>query len=358
MKKLNKIKQLTAISILLLLVTGLTTNLSAKSETEKIVAEKTFKVNPDAQLMIDHEFGTLECKNWEKNEISVKIIARIDSDDEEKIDKALSRVQYDLNGTSDKVAVTCSLNNKGSNNRNANVSINVEIMMPRNLRLDVKHKFGSGYIGEVDGISKVVSEYGSMTIGGLNAPDSKIKISFGEGTVNHLAGGDIQISYSKFDLGETAKISINSEYSDISIEEARQIALESEGGDVKIGKVDRITGSSEFGSLKIDQLTTALDIRSEYGSLVVKGISSSFSDIIVQNSFGSTKLFIDDDATYSIDAEAEFGSIEYPESLAKITYREKTTSTAKYKGVIGKDAQPKSTVQLSSDYGSISLIAD
>lgn len=358
MKRIKKLKQITAISLIFLLVAGLTTNLSAKSETEKIVAEKTFKVNPNAQLLIDHEFGTLECKNWEKNEISVKITARISSDNEDKIEKALSRVQYDLSGTGDKVAVTCSLNNKGNNNRNANVSVDVEIRMPRDLRLDVKHKFGSSYIGEVDGISKVVSEYGSMTIGGLNAPESKVKISFGEGNLDRFGGGSIQISYSKFNLGQTTKVTVNSEYSDISIDAAEQISLKAEGGDVFIGKIDRITGNSEFGSLKIDELTIALDITTEYGNLIVKNISSDFSDIVVQNSFGSAKLFIDDDATYSFDAEAEFGSVDYPKSLATLNYREKTTTSTRYKGVIGKDSQARSSVQLNSEYGSIHIIAD
>lgn len=358
MKRIHKIKQITAISLVFLLIAGMSTNLFAKSETEKIVAEKTYQVNANAQLMIDHEFGTLECKNWDNDKISVKITARIDSENEDKIEKALSWVQYDLSGTSDKVALTCTLNNKGSNNRNTNVSIDVEIMMPRNVRLDVKHKFGKGYIEEVDGISKVVSEYGAMTISGMNAPESKLKISFGEGNVDRFGGGNIQISYSKFNLGQTKKVTVDSEYSEVSIDAVEQLSLSAEGGDVTIGKVDRITGNSEFGNLKINELTTALDVESEYGSLVVKGISSNFSDIVVENGFGSTKLYIDSNATYTFEAEAEFGSVDFPESLANITYQEKSTSSTKIKGVIGKAAQSGSTVKLTSEYGSIHVIAN
>jgi len=356
MKRIKLINTATTLSLFLLLVAGFSVQVSAKSETEKIVAEKTFKVNPDAQLMIDSEFGRLECKNWDKNEISVKIIARIDSDNEDRINKALNRVDYSLSGNSDKVSVTSTLNNKG-NNRN-NISVDVEVMMPRTVRMNVEHKFGKGYIEEAGGVSKVVSEYGAMTIGSLNALESKIKISFGEGNVGYFGGGNIYIDYSKFNLEETVDADIEAEYSDITIKSARQILLEAEGGDSKIGKVERISGTSEFGSLKIDGLQTALDIRTEYGSLVVKDIHKDFSDIVVKNSFGSAKLFIDDDACYSIDAEAEFGSIDYPESLANLTYREKTTSSVKYKGIIGKDSQARSTIRLSSDYGSINLIAD
>lgn len=358
MKRIRIANKVTLMSIVFLLLAGVSTNLSAKSETEKVVVEKTFKVNPGAQLMVDAEFGTLECKNWDKNEISVKIIARIDSDNEDKISKAMSMVEYNLSGNSDKVAVASTLNNKGNNNRGPSLSIDVEIMMPRNVRLNIEHKFGKGYIEEADGISKVVSEYGAMTIGGLNAPESKLKISFGEGNISRFAGGNIQISYSKFTLEETGKVTVNSEYSDISIESAQQLSLNAEGGDSEIGKVDRISGTSEFGSLKIGELTAALDIQTEYGSLIVRDVHKDFSDIVVHNSFGSTKLFVDDDACYSLDAEAEFGSIDYPESLANFTYREKTTSKVKYQGIIGKDSQARSSMKLSSDYGSINLIAN
>lgn len=354
---MKKITQPAVIGLILLLVTGMMTNLSAKSDTEKIVIEKSFKVNSNAELVIDHEFGELECKNWDKNEISVKIIARIESNNEDRINKALSRIKYSLRGTDERVELTCGLNSKGSYNKTG-ISIDIEIMMPGNVRLNVKHKFGKGYIEEADGVSKIVSEYGSMTIGRLNSPESKVKISFGDGKLSYFGGGSIQISYSKFMLGETEKVTIDSEYSDISIDAAQKISLKAEGGDVKIGMVDRISGSSEFGSLKIDELSTFLEMDTEYGSLVVRNVHKDFSEIIVHNGFGSTKLFIDENATYTIEAEAEFGSINYPESLANFTYREKTMSKIKYKGVIGNDTPASSSVKLKSEYGNIQLIAN
>lgn len=345
-------------SLISFVLFGAMTNLHAKSETEKVLTEKTFTVNANAELVINHEFGTLECKNWDKNEIYVQIIARVESDNSEKVTKALNRVKYDLSGNSDRVAVTCTLDDKGNSGKHTSISIDVMVMMPRDLRLDVKHKFGSGYIDEVDGPSKVVSEYGSMTIEGLNSPESKLKIAFGEGTVNRFGGGSIQISYSKFSLEETSKVTVNSEYSDINIEKMDQGTINAEGGDVTIGKADKISGSSEFGSMKIDWLGTSLDVKTEYGSLVVKDVSSEFTDISVRNSFGSTKLFISEDASYQFDAEAEYGSIDYPEEMADLSYREKSMHKMTYRGVIGKGGTADATVQLSSEYGSIQVIAN
>ena len=127
---------------------------------------------------------------------------------------------------------------------------------------------------------------------------------------------------------------------------------------MKIGHVNMISGKSSFGSMTIDGLNNSLRIDSDYGSLVVRNIEKDFTDIVVTSDYGSAKLFIDDNATYFIDAKSTYGSIEYPKSLANLTYREKTTSKTVYKGIVGKEKQANSTVQLSSNYGSIDLIAN
>ena len=191
------------ITTAILVSSGIAAQLQARSETEKTVAEKTFPVSANAELVIDHEFGVLECKNWDRNEISVTIIARIDSENEEKIEKALSRIKYEISGTKNRVNISCTINNKGINNGNPNISVDVLINMPTSVRLDVKHKFGKAFIEEVDGISKISSEYGALTIGSLNAADSKVKVAFGEGNVTNFEGGTISVSYSKFHLGES-----------------------------------------------------------------------------------------------------------------------------------------------------------
>ena len=345
------------ITAAILVFSGTVTQLHARGETEKIVAEKTFRVNKNAELVIDHEFGVLECKNWDRDEIAITIVARIDSDNEDKIEKAMRRIKYEISGTGDRVSISCTLNNKGITNGRPNVSVDVLINMPTAVRLDVKHKFGKAYIEEVDGISKISSEYGAVTIGSLNAAGSKVKVAFGEGNVSNFEGGALSVSYSKFYLGESKSLSLNSEFSDISMEEIGQLTIKHEGGDLHIEEIDRITGKSSFGSVTIEELSTSLDIETEYGSLTVEEVSADFSDIVVSNEFGSAKIYIDDGATYTFNATSTFGSIEYPESLADITYREKTISKTVYKGIIGKQKQARSSVKLTSEYGSIHLIA-
>jgi hypothetical protein len=327
----------------------------ADNKTERVLEDKTFPVKPDAELAIDHEFGNLECLNWDKDEISVKITARVDSDNPDKVEKALGRVSYDISGNSDRVSIRCRLN-KG--NGNPNVSVDVQVMMPKTVSLDVKHKFGNGFIESAEGLSKIESQYGSMKIQELSSPESKVKIDFGEGKVTHMAGGDISVSYGSLWLGSSDRLTLDLSYSNGEIETVKILDVKQEGGELKLSSVDDISGSSGFGSLKIGNLNGSLDMRSEYGNLTVRSVSKDFSSINLKNSFGSGKLVISESATYQLDAEAEYGSVDFPESLANITYREKSMAEVKYKGIIGHAPEAKSTVTITSEYGSVNLLAN
>ncbi len=327
----------------------------ADTKTEKVLEEQSFTVDPNVELAIDHEFGKLECTNWEKNEIAVRIIARVDSDNPEKVARATEQIVYEITGNSNRVSVRCRLDKKGKSS--PDVSVDVMIMMPEEVRLDVKHKFGHGFIESARGISKVQSEYGVMKIQALHSPESKVKIEFGEGHITHMAGGDLSISYSSIWLGSTEKLNLGMSYSDGELDKADILYVKQEGGELEVSSVNTLTGSSGFGSLKIGTLADLLDIKSEYGSLTVRDVSSNFSSINLKNSFGSSKIMIDEAATYQLEAEAEYGSVDYPASLANITYSDKSMSQTKIKGTVGRAANASSTVTIQSEYGSVNLQA-
>ena len=84
-------------------------------------------------------------------------------------------------------------------------------------------------------------------------------------------------------------------------------------------------------------------------------VSEEFSEITVENNFGSVNLGIPSSASYVFDAFASFGSIIYPEDDANITYREKTTQKTILQGKIGSNSGSTSKVTLKSNYGSINI---
>ena len=352
---MKKITFLILMPILIILLIGTITTLRA-GETTKVLVEKTFDVSKSAKLIVQHEHGNVRCNNWDKDVISIKLIARAKTTDQEKAEKAFSRISWDVHGDRNEVYVHSKINNKLNSNRHIDVSIDLEIFMPKSISLDFENKFGNAFIEEVEGIAIVTSEYGAITVDALYAAESRVKIEFGSGKLGTFGGGNLSVSYGKLALGSAGRVSVRSEYSDFTADELESISLKSEGGNVKIGKVVSLKGTSSFGNLEIEELINSIDIETAYGSLIVRDVDQNFSDLNIVNKYGSAKLFIPDDATYYIEAITKFGSFKYQESLADFNYRVKSHTKSTYKGVIGKGSNPTSKVTVESSYGSVSLI--
>jgi len=329
----------------------------AKGDTEKVLYDNSFEVNDNALLSVMHEMGNVTCKNWDRNEISVKITASVETSDLDKAAKAFERIQYNVVGNRNQVTAECKVKSKKNGSRDSNLQIELEIFMPRTVRLDFQHKFGNAYIEEADGQSNVNSSYGSIQIKSLTHAESKFKLSYGEGNLGYFAGNSINISYSSFTLGEAGNISLKTAYSEVEADEINVVSLKLEGGSFTLGKADILKGSSKFSSLSIERLNEVLEVETEYGSLEVDYVPASFAEIVIDNSYGSTTITIDKSATYKLEATATHCEIDYPDDMADFSYREKTHFKTTLKGIIGKGQDAQSRVTIKSSYGGTSLEA-
>lgn len=329
----------------------------AKGDTEKVLYNNTFEVNNNALLSVSHEMGNVSCKNWDKNEISVQITANAETNDPEKAAKAFEQVSYDVSGNRDGVTVSCKIKSKKNGAKNSNLNVELIIFMPENVRLDFDHKFGNAFIEKVSGQSRIGSSYGSIMIESLLHPESKFKLSFGEGEMDYFAGNSIVINYSSFELGKAGDISLNSAYSDIEADEIEIIRLDLEGGSLEIERANILKGSSKFSSLQVDVVNDMLEIMSSYGSVEVDYMPSTFSEVIIDNSYGSASVSIDKSSTYKLRAIATHCEIDYPDEMANFSERVKTTFKTSLVGVIGNGSEAQSRVSVKSSYGGTSLEA-
>lgn len=322
---------------------------------EKTVVDKTFKINKDAKLVIDHEFGNVKCSNWDKDEIKVLVTIRVKTDDNNKANKIIEKVTVDVKGNSSKVEAVCQLNQKYQKDKDIKVSIDFDIKMPKTVSLEMDNSFGSAYIENIEGPANISSKYGNLEVEYLGNAENQIEIEFGKGEIKHLTDGDIEISYSNFEIGEANNITVETEYSDLKINNVKRLSIEVEGGNCEIENVEHIDIESSFANIEIDKLTGSLISESEYGNLTANYINSGFKNVSIDNSYGAVELAFDSKASYKIEAEGVFCKIAYPEENAKVSYRNESVGSTKIKGVIGNNAAPASSVSIVSEYGAVSL---
>ena len=327
----------------------------AKVSLDKVLADKTFEVDKDAQLLIDHEFGNVNIQNWDKNNISIKVTAHIESNNEGLAQKILDRVHLSISGDKNKVSSVCSLSN--SSNGKTNFSIDVEVFMPKSASLQLKHKFGAAYIETVEGTAKIKSEYGSVQAVSLLNNDTRVDVSFGSADIGKMANGNLNINYSSLDLDDASQLTIDSKYSDVSVKAIESGNISVEGGSAEIGSVAALILDSKFSSVEVGNISTSLQAHTEYGSLEVKFVKAQFSTVDVENKFGGVELGIDKSATYGVDVQTSFGDFDYPESLAKFSNKYTSSTGSSYSGKIGDANGSTSKLIARTSYGNIEVSA-
>ncbi len=334
--------------IALLFVPGL----MRADEIERTLAQKKFDVSSNAMLEIDHKFGEVICKNWDEKAISVKVTATLKARSMDKAEKLLDRIEVKLKGNSEGVKVECDFDDRIFDGNKDQISIQIMVMMPEDIRLDLEHQFGNAYIDVVSGSTNISSEYGTLEIKALKNESNKIEIDFGEARINYLHQGDVDISYSTFTVDESQSLNIETSYSNVKINKAENIEIENEGGNVSIGRVETINLSSAFSDFSINRLGDFMKAKTEYGSLRLDAISVDFSGVEVENSFGGVSLNFDPNASFALQARLEFCSLDYPQNRFEFSKRILEATEKYYEGSVGEKAD-KALVKVESDFGNV-----
>lgn len=349
---MNTLKKLTG--LLLVSVFILSAATSTAGEVERTLAQKKFDVADNALLEIKHKFGNVKCTNWNENSISVKVTATVKASSTEKANKLFDRIKIKLEGNQNGVLVESDFSEKTFNTKNYEVSIDIEVMMPENIRLELDHKFGNAYIEVVSSQTSIDCEYGSIEIKALKGEVNDIEIDFGEARINYLNQGDVEISYSSLTIDEADDLSIETSYGNVSIDKIQKLDIENEGGNVELGEVGIIELSSKFSDFKIGLLHEFMSAETEYGSLRVKNISANFSEITIDNSFGSVEMNFDSQASFAIEATMELCNLNYPKEKSQFSMQIVDSTDKYYKGTIGSGSG-KSHVSIESSYGNVDI---
>lgn len=328
--------------------------MQAKEEVEKVLVDKKFDVLKNASLSVEHKFGSVKCLNWDESAISVLVTVTVRSSNYEKAQKIINQINIRVEGNKNEVSVESDFSDNIFNKNKGEISIDIDIMMPEWVQLDLENKFGSTYIEVVSGPSSISTEYGSLEIKALKNELNSLELGFGEANISYLHMGEVEVSYSTLTIGEALVLSVESEYSTCNIDKVQELDIESEGGKVEIGRVLLAQVESKFSEFIIKNLGNQIEAETEYGSMSIQKISDQFSRVVVTNSFGSVRLDFAQGTSFSLEAEMEFCSLDYPSDKINFSMMISEATEKYYQGTVG--ANPgKASVQLESSFGSISI---
>ena len=325
---------------------------NAEEFTKKI--KKEFNINSDALLKVKNKYGTIKCENWDKNVISIEVLIKIKTSSQQKAEKIFDNIKINISGSKSIVEAITEYEG-GSIFNNTDIQIDYFINMPKTLNVDIYQKYGSLFIEEVTGIAKLGIKYGTLQAETLSNKKNEVYSAYSKVTLDEFNSGKIDIQYSELAIDECDEIALTSKYSTISIDEAEFIELVSAYDNVSIDQVSAIKNSSKFSNFSIDDVFSSLSFELKYGNLEVDNIASDFKKIEIDNHYASAELGISQEASYKLDAEVKYGSIDYPKSNSNIKMNKISHTQKSYTGTVGKNKNPTSTVYIRSKNCSTSL---
>jgi len=293
----------------------------------------------------------VHCQPWEESSVDITVTVKVDASSQEKADKVFDRISISLNGSASRVDGITSIGNIN----NSDFSIDYDIRMPKWINIDLNNSFGEIYTGQVDGTAKISLEYGSLEIEALNGMGSEIDMKFSEGEVSFLKDGKVDVEYGEFNADETGNIRVISRFSEVDIEKLANLNLDSQYDEINLGSVAQVISISRFSGLEFDNISGNFEFDIEYGEVSVSNIGAGFGTGKVRNSFANADLGFDPKATFNVDAEMEFGELDYPEGSAAFNKQIEDYTTNIYKGKIGKGSGVPGQLTVRSENGNVSI---
>jgi len=324
-------------------------------EQTKELFNKTFKVDRNIALELDNSFGNITVSLWNKQEFEVVVELKLDGFSAKETEKFLSKVSIDSDASSSEVKVNTDWDDNISTNGKKSFEVNYLVKIPDGHPLDIENSFGNLSLPDYAGEVKLDVEYGNLNTGKLKNGD--IELSFGSGTIEELASGDLEVKYAdELDINYLGNVDFETGFSHVSIKKADNIDLEGKYGELEIDEINSITGSSAFSSLEIGTLNKKLDLEVKYvsGKMRIDHIAAGFNEVTIDSKFSQIDLNFDSASKFDFHTEHKFGKLKIDKSKFKLTLSDEEDFSAEYKGYVGSNNN-SSKVYVSTSYGDADL---
>jgi len=349
---------------LLLISLQLMVILTASAAVEQYTKNlhQDYDADQNTLLIIQNKFGNVNINNWDKNQVSIDVIIKIDHKDEERAKELLNyiNIEFSKEGNTLKAITTIDEKfNKGFtwSDNNKEFSINFEVKIPKNIQLNLENKYGDVFINEIIGHAILSVKYGNLKANKIirdnTKPLSEIYLAYSNGTIEECEWLKLTLKYSKLEVTKSKALIAVTKYSKLYVDIASSIVSESKYDNYKIGKVVNFVTTAAYTDFKFVEITRKLEVENRYGGITVEKMPADFEKIDIQNEYGNVKIGIEATASYYLNGVAKYGDIEYPDN-GRISRIKETTETT-VNGTVGSNAETKSVVEIQTKYGSVDL---
>jgi hypothetical protein len=310
---------------------------------------RDFNIQANGHLGIDNKYGDLDIAIGENNKIKFDITIKASAGSQKKAQELVDNITVDFNEGINRVDAKTVVESSSSwmswfNTGNNEIEINYQVLVPRDVYLELENKYGSIYLESTDRDAKIDLAYGDIRLGDLNA-NLDLDMSYSQGSLSQIKQGDLHLSYSDLEMENSQSMTVDMKYSELVMGSSGRLNAVSSYGNLKGGDVEEVSYSGKYDDIYFESVksitadcgytgievgglasTGSFDMR--YGDLTIKKIWPGFKQINISTSYTGVELGFQEGASFTIDAETNYCDVNHDSNLKISEYIERESSVS------------------------------
>ena len=334
-------------------------------ETLKDVVErkihKEFSVSEAATVDINNRFGDVNIVTWDQNQVVIDVTISVRGSSQKKIDDQLERISISFDNSPNFVKVkTIIENNWGwtswfSSMRQSDFQIDYKVKMPKSNTLHLSNDYGSIFLDEIDGNTKISCDYGKLILGELRGDSNTLSFDYtSNSSIDYIKKGVISADYSGFELGVAEQLELSADYTNSKIEKVTSLNFNTDYGKLTVTNAQEIEGQGDYITLRFGDIHQSLDVKTDYGSLRIDQLQPTVTSTRIESDYTGIRLGVAPNLPFQFTVDLDYAGFQ---TDLPLTYQKeiKDNSDKYFQGYHLEKNSPN-TIQIKADYGNVKLL--
>ena len=318
---------------------------------ESKIIDKSFTVNPNAELRINNKYGNVNLTTWERNTIEFHIEIKVDGKNAEKVRERINGINVEFNANSGMVSAETVIKSL-KNTNNINITIHYFVKLPKSNSIQITNKYGNITLDALKGSSAIKLSYGNLNFGKLENALNTLDLDYvTSAQIDYMKSANISLDYSKLKVGKSEIINLSADYSDFSIDEVEDLVNDMDYGNLFVESAETISNVSKYSNAKIGTIYKSFVSSGSYGTTAIGNVRKGFNKISIGAEYSDVSIGIDSGAGYTLTGNFKYGGLQFPSQLKMSKQIEKSV----VKTYEGKSGNGLGEVLINMTYGSAKI---
>lgn len=314
---------------------------------------KAYKVNEDAGIDIDNQFGPVFVTTWDEDKIELDIVIKVSGNNEDWVDRRLAAIDVEINAMTNLVSAKTRIKNVSGRSSGSSMEISYTLKIPRKGAMDISNKYGDVISTDINGPVKLNVQYGNLKVSRLNNASNLFNLQYcGTVNVEKIKAGNIRADYSKLHIGSFDSMFIESNYTDVHASEGGNVQFSSDYGKLSFEKVGNVDGKGNYVTVNASRVSGNLSMRGDYSTVRVDNLGAPGGNVSISGNYNTVSIDYASDYAFDFEVRGKYTNVKLGDDL-EVTTRIDTHKEKTFKGHHLKSGARK--VVIDGEYGNVSL---